>query len=128
MDSGSVDDANAKTRAQVDEFRRRDAKVLEVLRSKGVDLGIPREIDLHFLAPSKDVALRLVAALQSAHTGAASIGDTKSGVSEISVTFTVTTSVKVVTAAAHVERRIRLAASLGATHDGWGTSVKPRGG
>jgi len=126
--SGSPGDANAEFRAQVDAFQLRDARLVEVLRSKGVDLDTPREIDFHFFAPSKGVALRLAAALRSTGAGTASIGDATSDLSEVSVTFTVMTSVQDVTAAAQVEKRIRLAASLGARHDGWGTSVKPRGG
>jgi regulator of ribonuclease activity B len=105
-------------------FLARDVALLERLRSRQVDVATPRDVDLHFFAPSVDAANKLVDALRRILTGVVvEVGTIESATSQVSVTFTVRQSILHVTARSAVEERFRVCAKVGAVHDGWGTAL-----
>jgi hypothetical protein len=104
-------------------FVARDLALVERLRSRQVDLMAPREIDLHFLAPSLETARILVDSLRKIHGGVGEVGSPDVDTGQTSVTYTIYQSVREVTARTFVEARLRLAGAIGVVHDGWGTEL-----
>ena len=102
---------------------QRNARLLAVLRDRGVDITAPREIDLHFLAPNLDSAIQLEAVLKEAGFTQVSLGIPSAGDGSTSVTATVHEAPSSLTSTSRITEIISLAISVGAEHDGWGTSI-----
>ena len=102
-----------------------DERLVEVLRQQGVDLNSPRHIDLEFYAPSEEAARMLVASLARVSSGEADISPSVKE-PEWAVTYVVQATISSVIQPQAVEQRIRLAAAVGGTFDGWGTPADKR--
>ena len=108
-------------------FTARNGELVGVLRERGVDLNTPRQIDLHFLANTEESAKTLMRSLGSAFPGGTlQLERAKSIGPPWSVTCVVQAAGSAIVQPLAVERRIRLATSAGAIHDGWGTPVEKR--
>jgi hypothetical protein len=128
-------DLSKSVEEQVAGFVARDADLLGVLRQRGVDLNVPRHIDLHFLADTEQLARDLMRSLPAAFPHGKLELDgplqTRGSAPFWSVTCIVQAPISAIVAREAVERRVRLAAAAGALHDGWGTPLgqpQPDGG
>jgi regulator of RNase E activity RraB len=86
---------------------------------------VARPIDLHFFAPSIVSGRALEAALHDAGYPETSVSQPKPEDGSVSVTARAVAAPSAVAAVAQVRSLLLLAASVGAEHDGWGTSVRP---
>jgi len=104
----------------------RNARLLARLQELGVDISAARPIDLHFFAPSVASAQALEKALHAAGYTQTSVSQPKVEDGSVSVTALAVAAPSAVASTAQVRSLLALAASVGAEHDGWGTSVRPQ--
>ena len=101
--------------------RNRDLKSL--IESKGVDLEVPRAIDLHFWAFGEEAAGNLGVALQAEGYSLVSRNLSPRDPALWNVEAVVEASPLTVMAPLFIEKLVRLAADNDGEFDGWGTSL-----
>ena len=115
---------------QVTGLAARSAEFLADLRDRGLDLNAPRQIDLHFVANTERSAKELMHSLRSEFPGSklelsrSDPGDSMRP--PWRVTCVVQAPVSAIVQPPAIEHRVRVASSVGAVHNGWGTAVEKR--
>ncbi|GEM_PF-2254435 len=112
--------------AALDGHRVRNEALIARLREFHVVLNQPREIDLHFFAPSQPAARSIAAALKARGLPEPAVSTSDSD-GMVSVEATVMLPVTVVVTRAFIEPLVRIAFEFGGVHDGWGTSIEEAG-
>ena len=115
---------------QVTGLTARSAEFLADLRDRGLDLNAPRQIDLHFVANTERSAKELMRSLRSEFPGS-KLERSRSDPADSMrppwrVTCVVEAPVSAIVQPPAIERRVRVATSVGAVHAGWGTAVEKR--
>ncbi|HEY3098034.1 MAG TPA: ribonuclease E inhibitor RraB [Methylomirabilota bacterium] len=115
---------------QVTGLAARSAEFLAILRDRGLDLNAPRQIDLHFVANTERSAKDLMRSLRSEFPGS-KLELSRSDPADSMrppwrVTCVVQAPVSAIVQPPAIEHRVRVATSVGAVHDGWGTAVDKR--
>ena len=115
---------------QVTGLAARSAEFVAILRERGLDLNAQRQIDLHFVANTERSAKDLMRSLRSEFPGS-KIQVSKSEPADSMrppwrVTCVIEAPVSAIVQPPAIEHRVRVATSVGAVHDGWGTAIEKR--
>jgi hypothetical protein len=101
----------------------RNRELQELIASKGIDLALPRSIDLHFWASSEAAAHNLVRVLEAEGYSPVVTNPSVSDPALWNVEAQVEASPLRIVEPYFVEKLVRLAAENGGEFDGWGTSI-----
>jgi hypothetical protein len=107
----------------IDDHHGRNRELLKSIASKGVDLNLPRDIDLHFWAFSEDAARNLSQALKARGYSPVSWNRAVADPTGWNVETSVRASPASVAVPAFVEDLAKLADANDGEFDGWGTSI-----
>lgn len=112
-------------RSSMEAHQRRNAELVAHLRTKDVDLRVPRLIELHFWADSHEGAVLLARALYEKGFLILVLAPVTSSEhpSRWNLEARVSQSVDVTVRPEFVEDLVRVANAFSAELDGWGTSV-----
>ena len=107
----------------IESHHDRNRELLKSIESKGADLNLPRDIDLHFWAFSENAARSLSAALEARGYSPVRWNHAVGDHSLWNVEACVQVSPASVAAPVFVEDLARLADTHDAEFDGWGTCI-----
>jgi hypothetical protein len=107
----------------IEDHHARNRELLKSIASKGADVNLPRDIDLHFWTFSEDGARSLCTALEARGFSPVHWNRANADPALWNVEARIQASPVSVAASAFVEELARLADTYDGEFDGWGTSV-----